>query len=84
MVPLVGEVMKNNLLTKFGTLLGYSLHNCYADYATGTPEWTNFHMCAYSSADNAYFQCCPDLETGTIDPSTITMFDPSTYQFWGE
>ena len=71
-------------LVKFGDILGYSLHNCYADYASGTPEWENFHMCAYSAEDNTYFQCCPDLETGTIDPNSITMFNPNTYQFWGE
>lgn len=71
-------------LVEFGTLLGYQLHNCYADYPQGSTEWENYHMCAYSEADNTYYQCCPDLSTGTIDPNTITIFDPATYQFWGE
>ena len=72
------------VLVEFGKLLGYPLHNCYNDYPEGTSEWSSIHYFAYSEADKTYYSALPDPNSGTIDPSTITMFDPSTYQFWSE
>ena len=71
-------------LVKFGNLLNYPLKNMYAEYSDGTPEWYQFHMFARSIEDGTDYWCCPALDTGTIVPSTIQMFDPDTFQFWGE
>ena len=72
------------LLVKFGQDIGYSLHNCYNDYTEGSVEWKNWHMKAYSEADDEYYSACPQYTTGYIDTSRIVMFDPDTYKFWGE
>ena len=71
-------------LVEFGTLLNYSLQNMYDVYEVGTPEWNRFHMCAYSAEDNEYYEACPSTSTGYMNPNSIVMFNPSTYQFWGE
>ena len=71
-------------LVEFGTLLGYPLQNMYDVYERGTPEWRQYHMCAYSAEDNEYYEACPSTTTGYMDPNTIKVFDPDTYQFWGE
>ena len=71
-------------LVEFGTLLGYPLQNMYNVYNTGTPEWNRFHMCAYSAEDNEYYEACPSTSTGYMNPNSVVMFDPATYQFWGE
>ena len=71
------------LLTEFGEDLGYPLHNCYADYEVGTDKWKEYHMCVYSKEDDMYFKACPSMETGYYD-EPIVMFDPNTYNFWGE
>jgi len=72
------------LLVQFGSDLGYPLKNMYGEYTPGTSEWQQFHMYAYSEADDTYFQACPNSSTGTVSSSDITMFNPNTYQFWGE
>ena len=78
------SVLSPAMLVKFGTLLGYPLHNCYPDYMPGTDEWLMYHACAYSEADNEYYVACPDEGTGYINPNNIQTFNPSTYQYWGE
>ncbi len=74
------------MLVKFGELLDYPLHNMYGDYDREKQpvEWRNFHMYAYSEADDAYFECCPSMETGWTDLDNVPMFDPDNYKFWGE
>ena len=72
-------------LVDFGNDLGYPLENLFTKYEIGTPEWTQYHMCAYSAADDYYFQACPPSDTGTItSPTEIEMFNPDTYHFWTE
>ena len=71
-------------LVKFGTALGYPLHNCYGDYEEGSAMWEKYHYYVYSETDNLYFEACPEEFTGATDVSTIEQIDLSTYQFWGE
>ena len=70
-------------LVDFGNDLGYPLENLFTKYKIGTPEWTQYHMCAYSAADDYYYKACPPSDTNIVNPSDIT-FNPDTYQFWGE
>ena len=72
------------LLVKFGQDIGYSLHNCYNDYPEGSAEWKIWHMKVYSEVDDKYYSACPNYTTGYIDTSSIVIFNPNTYQFWGE
>ena len=71
-------------LVEFGNLIGYSLQNMYPVYDVGTPEWKQYHMCAYSAEDNIYYSASIPVSSGYMDPNSIVMFDPDTYQFWGE
>ena len=72
------------LLVKFGQDIDYSLHNCYNDYPEGSAEWKVWHMKVYSEVDDKYYSACPNYTTGYIDTSSIVIFNPNTYQFWGE
>ena len=71
-------------LVEFGTLIGYSLQNMYPVYDVGTPEWRQYHMCAYSAEDNIYYSANISVSSGYMDPNSIVMFNPNNYQFWGE
>lgn len=72
------------LLVEFGQDIGYSLHNCYNDNEVGSAQWLETHYKVYSANDDLYFEACPSYGKGAIDPSNITMFNPNTFQFWGE
>lgn len=53
------------------------IHNCYGDYAYGTPEWQNSHYyckCVYQGEDY-YFEACPLSPTGQIDRANIKWID---------
>ena len=69
------------LLVKFGQIIGYNLHNCYGDYEVGSDLWLEYHYKVYSEADDLYFDACPYYGKGAIDPSSIVMFNPNTYNF---
>lgn len=71
-------------LVKFGTALGYPLHNCYYDYEEGSDMWRAFHTYAYSEADDLYFSACPGISSGYTDLTTIEQINLKNYQFWGE
>ena len=72
------------ILVDFGNDLNYPLEDMFNKYERGTPEWTQYHMCAYSTADNYYFKACPPSTTNRVNPANIPMFNPSVFQFWGE
>lgn len=73
-----------NRLYEFAYRIGGfdEIHNCYGDYAPGTPEWMQIHAYIYVvyKGEKYYYVACPTTDTGYIE--TIQMIDFSnTFNF---
>lgn len=73
-----------NRLCRFAQMIGgfEEIHNCYGDYAPGTPEWMQIHAFIYVvyEGQKYHYMACPSTDTGYIE--TIQMIDFSnTSQF---
>ena len=73
-----------NRLYEFAYRIGGfdEIHNCYGDYAPGTPEWKQIHAYIYVvyKGEKYYYKACPPSSTGYIE--TIQMINfTNTAQF---
>ena len=72
------------MLCEFATAIGgfSDVHDCYGDYASGTPGWISTHfLCraTYQGADY-YYQACPATPTGEVgEPAMIDFSNTSQF-----